>query len=65
MLLIIFGLINLANFKLYKTPEVAPANREGVIVFGAMVVLSFMIEFIYHRIRGGKIQYLVKLRNRQ
>jgi len=31
MFLIIFGVVNLANFKLYKTTEGVPTNPEGVI----------------------------------
>ena len=81
--LIIFGLVNLANFKLHKKTggnraipmlgalmaffavailfeNVAESNIVGVIIFIAMVIVSFVAEWLYRRITGRKLKPLIK-----
>ncbi|NPA75241.1 MAG: APC family permease [Euryarchaeota archaeon] len=81
--LILFGLVNFANFRLYRKTQsnryislvgavlaffavailfyvVAGSSLTGVGVFVAMVILSFVIEWLYRRMTGRKIKYLTR-----
>ncbi len=82
--LIIFGLVNLANFKLYRKTggnralsmlgaimaffavsilfrEVLATNPQGIEIFIVMLILSFLAEYLYRRITGRELKYLIKI----